>query len=105
MAKKAFESLSETMFYVLMAFGTGELCGTEIVDWIDKKTRGRIQMGPGTLYAILSKFEGEKLIVETAVMGRRRSYHITSKGRAIYQEELSRLRQCVLDAETPGEES
>ena len=30
MPKKSMETLTETMFYVLMAFNQGEMCGTEI---------------------------------------------------------------------------
>ena len=56
-------------------------------------------MGPGTLYAILPKFEEEGLIREVAVEGRKRTYALTDKGRALYREELERLRRCVADAE------
>ena len=31
--------------------------------------------------------------------GRKRTYKITDKGRRAYEEELARLKQCVLDAE------
>ena len=99
MAKKAFDTLTETMFYVLMAFEKGELCGTEIADYIDRKTLGRVKIGPGTLYTLLSRFEEEKLIEETRVAGRRRTYRITDKGKGLYGEELRRLKQCVEDAE------
>lgn len=102
MAKKTFETLSETMFYVLMAFQKGEMYGTEVADWVLKKTAGRIKLGPGTLYTILSKFLDEQVICETGLDGRKRSYQITDKGAGLYQAELSRLRQCVKDAE--GEE-
>jgi DNA-binding PadR family transcriptional regulator len=33
------------------------------------------------------------------VEGRKRIYQITDKGRRAYEEELSRLRRCVADAE------
>jgi len=99
MAKKAFDTLTETMFYVLMAFEQGELCGTEIAGYIDKKTLGRVKIGPGTLYTILSRFEEVELIEETVVQGRKRSYRITEKGKQMYYDELRRLRQCVEDAE------
>ena len=48
---------------------------------------------------IKKKFQDEKLIEETEVDGRKRTYHLTSKGRSVYQEELDRLRQCVQDAD------
>ncbi len=102
MAKKTLELLTETMFYVLMALRSRELCGTEIADYIHKKTAGRIVIGPGTLYTILSKFEAEKLIEEVDVAGRKRTYAITPAGRAAFIDELKRLKTCVADAESEG---
>ena len=97
MPKQALESLTETMFYVLMALYRGEKCGIDIAGWIEKKTRGRCRLGPATLYTILAKFEKEKLIRETKVEGRKRTYAITDHGRQAYREELSRLEQCLTD--------
>jgi DNA-binding PadR family transcriptional regulator len=56
-------------------------------------------MGPATLYTVIGKFEKEKYIKEVQVDGRKRTYQITDKGRRSYEEELNRLRQCVVDAE------
>lgn len=99
MPKKAMDVLTESMFYVLMAFHQGPMCGIDIVDFIDRRTRGRIQMGPATLYTILGKFEKEKYIREVSVEGRKRTYQVTDLGRSAYREELERLKQCVADAE------
>ena len=67
-----------------------------------QKTRGRVRLGPGTLYTLLAKFQDDGLIQETQVEGRRRTYSLTEKGRAAFQEELDRLRACVLDGEEEG---
>lgn len=98
MPKKALEILTESMFYVLMAFWQGEMCGMDVADFIEKQTRGRLRIGPATLYTILAKFEKEKYICETEVSGRRRAYRITDKGKAAYAAELSRLQLCLHDA-------
>ena len=103
MGKKSLESLTETMFYVLMAFRKQALCGTEVADFVSRKTKGRVNMGPGTLYTILGKFEEEGLLKEVAVEGRKRTYQLTDQGRALYQEEVARLRACVADAESEEE--
>ena len=100
MAKKSLEILTEAMYYVLMSLLKKEFCGTEIAEFIDQKTKGRIKMGPGTLYTILAKFEEEDLIIETSIVGRKRNYRITNKGRAVYIEELERLKLCVSDGES-----
>ena len=99
MPKKAMEILTESMFYVLMALMQGPMCGIDIADFIEKRTKSRLQMGPATLYTILGKFEKEKYIRELSVEGRKRTYEITGKGFEAYRDELKRLKQCVLDAE------
>ena len=70
MPKKSMELLTESMFYILMAFLKSPRCGIEVAEFIDKKTCGRIQMGPATLYTILGKFEKEKLLQVIEVEGR-----------------------------------
>ena len=99
MPKRSMEQLTESMFYVLMSLTAKPRCGIDIAAFIEKRTRGRIQMGPATLYTLLGKFEKEKYIRETAVEGRKRTYEITGKGFEAYREELKRLKQCVMDAE------
>lgn len=101
MPKKAMDILTESMFYVLMAFQCGEMCGIDIVEFIDRQTGGRVRIGPATLYTVLAKFEKEKYIREVSVEGRKRTYLITEKGREAYQAELLRLKQCIADAEKP----
>ena len=99
MPRKAMDSLTESMFYVLMAFGNGPMCGIDIAEEINRCTKGRLRIGPATLYTILGKFEKEKYIEEISVEGRKRTYRITEKGRRAYEDELVRLRQCIADAE------
>ena len=77
--------LTEPMFYVLMSFLKRDMCGTEITEFVARKTRDRVRLGPGTLYTLLG--------------GRKRTYRLTGKGRAVFQEELDRLRACLNDAE------
>jgi len=96
--KRSMENLTETMFYVLMAFSHKSMCGIEVAQFIDERTHGRVQIGPATLYTILAKFEKEKYIRETEVDGRKRTYRITDKGLAAYREEVERLRACLADA-------
>ena len=99
MPKKSMDILTESMFYVLMALGGGPMCGIDMAEEIARCTDGRLRIGPATLYTILGKFEKEKYIEEISVEGRKRTYQITAKGRAAYGGELSRLRQCIEDAE------
>ena len=99
MPKKSMDILTESMFYVLMALYKEPMCGIDAATFIDERTHGRLRIGPATLYTVLAKFEKEKYIQEVLVEGRKRTYKITDKGRRAYEEELARLKQCVLDAE------
>ena len=83
------------MFYVLMSF-------IEIAEFVERKTKGRGRLGPGTLYTILGKFEEEHFIEEIQVEGRKRTYRITEKGIQAYRDEVTRLRMCIADAESEG---
>ncbi len=91
--------LTEPMFYILMSFLKQEMCGMEITEFVARKTRGRVHLGPGTLYTLLGKFQEEKLIEETQMDGRKRTYRLTCKGREAYLEELQRLKTCIRDGE------
>ena len=99
MPKKAMETLTESMFYVLMALNCGDMCGTDIAAFAKTRTFGRVELGPATLYTSLSKFEKEQYIREVAVEGRKRTYALTPRGAEAYREELARLRACIADAE------
>ncbi len=99
MGGKERGALTEPMFYVLMSFLRRDMCGIDITEFVEHKTRGRVRLGPGTLYTLLGKFQESGLIKEIQVDGRKRTYRITPKGRAAYQEELERLRACIRDGE------
>ena len=99
MPRKTLESLSEPMFYVLMALRHEPLCGADIAQWVSRRTEKRITLGPGTLYTILGKLTDQEMIRETATDGRRRTYGLTDDGRRLYDNEVARLRRCVQDAD------
>ena len=64
MGKKALEPITESMFYVLMCLHNRNMYGTEIADLVRKLTDDSVKLGPGTLYAILSTFETESVILK-----------------------------------------
>lgn len=97
MPKIQLQTLTEQMFYVLLALNQ-ERNGAEIVEYIRQLTNNRIIIGPGTLYAMLSKFEDEKMILETKSEGRKRWYLISEKGKIALNEEIIRLEMMLNDA-------
>lgn len=96
MAREKFQSLTEQMFYILLCLRQ-ELCGADIAAQIQTMTKGRVIVGPGTLYNVLDSFVQAEMIVETKVEGRRRSYLITRKGREMLEAEYRRLLTLTKD--------
>lgn len=99
MPRKSMQVLTDAMFYILMALSKGEMCGQDIAACISGLTESRMEIGPATLYTILSKFLKEGLIEETAVSGRKRTYRLTDYGKQVYLQEKERLALCLEDAE------
>jgi len=97
MAREQFQTLTEPMYYILLAL-TEECCGVDIMEKVKMISRGRVAVGPGTLYAMLAKFEENGVIQLTASEGRRKSYVITEVGKAMLQKEYDRLRIMTEDA-------
>ena len=98
MAREQFQNLTEPMYYILMSL-LKERCGVDIMEAVDEISKGRVRVGPGTLYTLLGKFEKEDMIRETEVQGRKRSYIITDKGKEILLDEYRRLITMVQDGE------
>lgn len=94
MARKQFQTLSEPMYYILLAL-TSECCGVDIMKKVESISKGRVLVGPGTLYTLLGKFESSGLIRETSVDGRKRSYIITQEGYEALKQEYMRLKSMV----------
>lgn len=91
MAREQFQTLTEPMYYILLAL-TEECCGVDIMEKVKTISRGRVLVGPGTLYAMLAKFEENGIIRLTASEGRRKSYVITDAGRGMLKKEYERLK-------------
>ena len=96
MAREQFQTLTEPMYYILLAL-LEECCGVDIIEKVKMLSHGRVVVGPGTLYAMLAKFEENDIIRLTASEGRRKSYVITELGREMLKKEYERLKTMVED--------
>lgn len=96
MARERFRTLTEQMFYTLLCLKE-ERWGMDILDRVPEMTGGRVRIGSGTLYTLLEQFLGEGMIIETQVQGRRRSYLLTDKGKAMLEAEVRRLEAQLRD--------
>ena len=96
MAREQFQTLTEPMYYILLALRQ-ECCGVDIMEKVKVISHGRVVVGPGTLYAMLAKFEENGVIRLTASEGRKKSYIITDIGRDMLWQEYVRLQVMVRD--------
>lgn len=96
MARKKLDTLTEQMYYVLLAL-TEERHGYGIMQATAQLTAGRVNIGAGTLYALLARFEKEDLIQGTREQENRKYYRLTDEGRKILEDEFERLRRQVAD--------
>ncbi len=96
MAREQLKTLTEQMYYILLTL-TERQHGYGIMQEVDRRTGGRVKIGAGTLYSLLSRFEEEDIIVQVAEEDRRKIYTLTEKGLNILRDEHKRLKQLVLD--------
>lgn len=95
--------MTEAMFYILLALlHPGH--GYGMMQRIRELSGGRIEMGPGTLYGVLSRMKKEGLIVLTGEEERRKNYAITDAGQQALRLEYQRLQQMVRDGRILEEE-
>ena len=99
MARKKLKTQKEQMFYVLLALRQ-ERHGYGIMQAITALTNGRVNIGAGTLYALLERFEGEGFITFTRMEDKRKYYKLTPEGDKALREEYGRIRQQAADMET-----
>jgi len=98
MPKSKLDPLPSAAFHILLALAGDDLHGYGIMREVAELTRGRVRLGPGTLYSsIKTLLEGE-FIEElddrsSADEGaeRRRYYRLTAAGRKLARLEARRL--------------
>lgn len=96
MAREQLKALTEPMYYILLTLTTPRH-GYGVMQEIDRLTGGRVQVGAGTLYNLLSRFEEKSFITKVSEENRRKTYIITDKGLSLLEGEYKRLRQLVTD--------
>ena len=96
MPREQFQTLSEPMYYILLAL-MKECCGTDIMKRVADISAGRVLVGPGTVYALLDKFQKNGIIQETTCHGRKRFYIITEAGKERLKIEYRHLKHLIAD--------
>ena len=86
--------MTEAMYYVLLSLAR-PAHGYAMMQQIRTLSQGRVQMGPGTMYGLLSKVQAEGWIALEESDGRRKTYALTEAGRTALLAEYARL-QCLI---------
>jgi DNA-binding PadR family transcriptional regulator len=108
--------LTPAVFHILLALADRERHGYAIMREVEETTRGRVAMGPGTLYGTLKRLLRSGWIEESDERPdpgiddrRRRYYRLTDPGRRVVAAEAARLEEAVADARSkdllPGREA
>lgn len=103
MAREQLKTLTEQMYYILLSLMEPNH-GYGIMQDVDLLTKGRVKIGAGTLYNLLSRFEEEDIIEQISEKDRRKTYIITQKGKDILDEEYNRLKRLIQDGKYVLEE-
>ncbi|MEL7623543.1 MAG: PadR family transcriptional regulator [Clostridiales bacterium] len=88
--------MTEAMYYILLAL-LNPNHGYQLMAAIEQVSKGRIRMGPGTLYGVLTRLQKDQLIEILQDDGRRKTYAITEEGKAVLNGEYKRLQQMIED--------
>lgn len=99
MARDQFQTLTEPMYFTLLALGEVRN-GAEITAWVEEITTGRIKLAPGTLYALLAQFLENDIIKRVEADKKGKHYILTDEGRELLEEEVERLRLLIANYET-----
>ena len=97
--------LSPAVFHILLALADEERHGYGIMQEVERRTHGAVQLGPGTLYGAIKRLLTNGLIDEVDERPdpelndeRRRYYRLTVFGVGVLSAEAARLDEMVRQA-------
>ncbi len=88
--------MTEAMYYILLALlSPGH--GYRLMSAVSEISAGRVKMGSGTLYGVLTRMQKDGLIKAIEDDGRRKTYAITEEGKSALREEYARIKAMAAD--------
>ncbi len=93
--------LTEALFYILLSLRKPNH-GYGIIREVEELTKGRVVLGPGTLYGAIQAMTEKgwiRIYSEETDSRKKKQYIITDLGRDIFGEEKKRLEELVKNAE------
>ncbi len=97
------KDLTPAAFNILLCLASEAMHGYAIIQHVKTNTKGRVKLGPGTLYSTIKRLLETGLIAESEIRPadddeRRRYYTLTSNGRKVVQAEAQHLERLVKQA-------
>lgn len=92
--------LTEALFYILLSLRRPNH-GYGIIREVEELTRGRVVLGPGTLYGAIQTMTDKgwiRIYSEETDSRKKKQYIITDLGRDIFREEKKRLEELLKNA-------
>lgn len=100
-----FSPLTPAVFYILLVLAEGDRHGYAIMQEVTKRSGGTLRLGPGTLYAAISRLLKDGLIVELEERpapelddSRRRYYRLSERGSQALAADAQRLAELARQA-------
>lgn len=87
---KKYAPMTETAFYILFNLQK-ENHGYNITKDVSELTSGEVNIGAGTMYGSLGKFEKDGLIVMSHQEDKRKYYRLTDLGKQLLEIEIKRI--------------
>ena len=82
--------LTEGVYYILLSLYEPRH-GYGIMQFVSELSKGRVELGPGTIYGAIKTLVKRKWIVPIDEDGRKKEYVITDAGKLMVEFELERL--------------
>ena len=94
MARKEFETLTPQMYYILLVLKQPRH-GYDIMKEIARITNERVQVGAGTLYALMPRFIEDGYIQLVSEEDRKKIYQLTPFGERKLEEENEKMKHML----------
>lgn len=84
--------LTEGVYYILLALYEPRH-GYGIMQYVSELSKGRVELGPGTIYGAIKTLLKRKWIIPLEEEGRKKEYVITEEGKQVVEAEIERLHE------------
>lgn len=94
--QKKYIPMTETTYYTLLSVIVPRH-GYAIMQFVNKLTKGRIQLGIGTLYTMVGRLTADGIVTIEPMEDGKKAYKLTEIGMELLQMETQRLEKQLED--------